>query len=229
MTVRYLTEDEEYEFAVEGKSAAIKKITGMDGFDLFRVYSSGELMGPICLGLGELVELAEIATEAAEAALDDIEEEDPEEDAFTLAADYILQSFVWQDTEEGFEFYDGLENALRVASLRMQESSWELPEGALETGAGDPCGHAAEVLYQAFAWYKTNEGDIFWREIYEILKDLSLGALPTYPYRGPTVDFDEQPDVPEDPEEWLPLEDPDVVTVRDRFGNPVELHVGPLL
>lgn len=109
------------------------------------------------------------------------EEQGYEEDALTLAAECLSGGFVFSETVEGHDFWDGFRHALMVASAHMHASDWEYPEGYDQTDAGDPFSHASNVLFDGFPWDETEEGYQFWAEIEGILHELSVGDLPTFP------------------------------------------------
>lgn len=192
---RATTGDPTYEWEVTNDHVIVSKVRGEDRFDIFSVddIDNGRTYHPgASADLDGLIDLVDAAEDAIMQAWDQEQEIEEEfaQDAFTLAVEYLYGAFTWADTNEGHEFYRNLTDVLMVASASMHASDWDLPEGALETDAGDPCGHAAIVLVEAFDWEATEERWTFWNEIMEILQELSYHQLPTFQDEDP---FGDQP------------------------------------
>ncbi len=177
-------EDAVHEWLVRNDHAVIAKVAGEDNYHLYAVEDlEVGRVGGARADLEGLVDLVDAAGDAIAATWDQppAETEGYPEDALTLAAECLSGGFVFAETAEGHDFWDGFRNALMVASAYMHQSSWAYPEDYDQTDAGDPFAHAANVMFNGFPWDETEEGYTYWAEIEEMLHELSLGDLPSWP------------------------------------------------
>lgn len=219
--------DETYEWEVGNDDVKINKVRYVDEYHLISVddieYSDGTpLLTMSMSGLKDLQDVVESAADIyQDGAEDEVFESEDTMDAFEFAAHVLLKSFTWADTEEGGEFYDDLHDALQLASVRAEESNWELPEGFFKNNAENPFGYAVDVLEDAFNWSAAPEGYRFWAEVQDTLDELSAGGLPTYPAAEPEVY--EQLDIFEDADfDNMHEDQPDLPPAVDRYFDALE-------